>query len=192
METETKPMSAEQSLNLISNIIQQAQGNVRGNSFFFLLWGWVIALANFGMYYLMEFTTYPYPYIVWLAPIPAGFITMWYANKLEKQSRTKTHIDNIYNWVWVSYAMAIFPLWIFGYKINYQINPLILVFTAMPTFLSGIIIRFTPLMIGGVSFFGFGIICFLVEAPYQYLIGGIAIICGYLVPGYLLKYLKES
>lgn len=192
METDNKNLSAEQSLSIISNMIQQAQGNVRGNSFFFLLWGWVIAAANFGMYYLIEYTDYAKPHLVWLIVIPAGIASAIYGSKLDRQYKTRTHIDTIYNWLWVSYAIAIIPLWVFGHKINYMINPVVLVFTAVPTFLSGIIVRFTPLLIGGACFFGFGIACFFVEGTTQLLIGGVAIVCGYLIPGYLLRSIKGS
>lgn len=192
METEEKNLSPEQSLGIISSMIQQAQGNVRGNSFFFLLWGWVIAVANFGMYYLIEYTTYEHPQIVWLLVLPAGIASAIYGNKLDKSQTSKTHLDTIYNWLWVSYAIGIIPLWAFGYKINYMINPVVLLFTAMPTFLSGIIVRFTPLIVGGISFLGFGSVCFLVDGTTQLLIGGIGIVCGYLVPGYLLRYFKEN
>jgi hypothetical protein len=90
-------------------------------------------------------------------------------------------------WLWLTFGITIFTLVAFGSKINFQLNPVTLTITAVPTFLSGIMIRFRPLVWGGVSFWIFGIISFLVPRETQPLVGAVAILCGYLVPGYLLK-----
>ena len=56
---------------------------------------------------------------------------------------------------------------------------------------SGLLIKFRPLIIGGMSFFIFSIATTFVSNEYIALIVGAAIICGYLIPGYLLKSAKE-
>jgi hypothetical protein len=57
----------------------------------------------------------------------------------------------------------------------------------MPTLVSGMILKFRPLIFGGIGFWVFGILGFLVSMETQPLIGAAAIICGYLIPAYLLK-----
>ena len=52
-------------------------------------------------------------------------------------------------------------------------------------------IRFKPLIAGGLVFWAFGIVCFLVSREFQPLVGAAAIIGGYLIPGYLLKNSKD-
>jgi hypothetical protein len=47
-------------------------------------------------------------------------------------------------------------------------------------------------MIGGILFWVFGIISFLVPNEMQSLAGAVAILCGYLVPGYILKNKHED
>lgn len=192
MNTEQKDLSPRQSLDVITTMISQAQGKMRNNSFYFLLWGWTVALANFGMYSLMEFTDYPHPYFVWTITIPAWIITMIYGSRQDKQAAVSTHLDKINMWLWIGYGVTILPVVFFMSKINFNINPLILIITAMPTFLTGIMLRFRPLLFGGINFWAFGILAFLVDNQTQYLVGGIAIILGYLVPGYLLKTTHEN
>ena len=68
-----------------------------------------------------------------------------------------------------------------------MINPLILLLTAFATFLSGVTIKFKPLMMGGMVFWIAAIIGFTVAYETQLLIASAAIVLGYLVPGYLLK-----
>jgi hypothetical protein len=71
------------------------------------------------------------------------------------------------------------------------VNAEILLPVGMATFLSGIIIRFTPLLFGGITFWVAVTLCFLASPVDQYLIGGVAMIFGYLVPGYMLKKLNQ-
>jgi hypothetical protein len=192
MNTNPENLTPQQSLDMITALINQAQGKMRKNSFYFLLWGWTVALANFGMYGLMRFTDYAHPYIVWTLTIPAWIITMMYGSRQDKQAAVSTHLDKINMWLWICYGITILPVVFFMSKINYNLNPIILTITAVPTFLTGIMLRFKPLLYGGINFWIFGIICFLVDNQTQYLVGGFAILLGYLVPGYLLKSIHEK
>lgn len=192
MNTNPENLTPQQSLDMITALINQAQGKMRKNSFYFLLWGWTVALANFGMYGLMRFTDYAHPYIVWTLTIPAWIITMIYGSRQDKQAAVSTHLDKINMWLWICYGITILPVVFFMSKINYNLNPIILTITAVPTFLTGIMLRFRPLLYGGINFWIFGIICFLVDNQTQYLVGGFAILLGYLVPGYLLKNIHEK
>ncbi len=188
MKPEAQSLTPEQSLDIISKMIAQAQGKMHRSSFHFLLWGWVITAANFSMYYMLAFSNYPkYAPFVWLITIPAWIITLLYSRKQGMQATSHTHLDRVNMWLWMGTGFIILPIIIFGYKINFQINPLILTFVALPTFVTGIMIRFKPLLFGGVCFLVGGIICFLMSPAEQYLVGGATIICGYLIPGYLLK-----
>jgi hypothetical protein len=186
MKTETENLSANQSLDIITQMINQAKGNVRGSSFHFLLWGWVIALANLGMFTLIQLQ-YERPYIVWLITIPAWLTSMYFGYRQGKTERIVTHIDKIVMWMWAMYGVTIFTLIFFGNSINWNVNPVILLMAVVPTFVSGIVIRFRPLVLGGVSIWFFAIVCFLVDAQYQFLVGALAISAGYLIPGYMLR-----
>lgn len=190
MKTESEHLSAQQSLEIITAMIKQAKGTAQKNGVHFLLWGWVIMVANIGMYVLTKLN-YPYPYIVWLVTVPAWIISLYRGFKQGRSERVTTHLDTISLWLWVCFGICIFTLVAFGYKVNYQLNPLIVIISAIPTFVSGIVLRFKPLMMGGAAFWIFGIIGFLVPKEMQPLIGALAILCGYLVPGYLLKYKNE-
>jgi hypothetical protein len=46
-------------------------------------------------------------------------------------------------------------------------------------------------MFGGIAFWIFGIIIFLTPMEVQPLIGALAVFCGYLIPGYLLRNKKD-
>jgi hypothetical protein len=190
MKAQNENLSANESLDLIAQMIQQAQGNVRSSGFHFLLWGWVVALANLGMFTLIQLE-YSRPYIVWLITIPAWLTSMYYGFRHSRENRVTTHIDKTTMWLWISYGITIFTLVFFGSTINWNLNPIILLMTVVPTLVSGIVIRFKPLVIGGISIWFFSIVCFLMPLEYQYLVGALAVVTGYLIPGYLLKNKKD-
>jgi hypothetical protein len=191
MENKNDNLDAQQSLDLIANMIRQTQGNVSDSSFYFLLWGWVIAICNFGMYGLMKFYSPKYAAIVWTLCIPAWIATMIYGNKQDKSRTVTTHLDKISMWLWIGLGIAIIPAWVFGSKINWMVNGVILMQVGLATFVSGIIIRFKPLVFGGITLWIGATLCYLVSPIDQYLVGGITMMLGYLVPGYMLRKINK-
>ena len=68
------------------------------------------------------------------------------------------------------------------------ISQYILMLVGFPTFISGFIIKFRPLIIGGILFWIIAVIVSFTApsiAPYGM---PVAVITGYLIPGYMLKY----
>jgi len=191
METENQSLTTEQSLQLITKMIRQAQGNVKRSAIYLILWGVTIAAANLGMFTLMMLD-YSRPYIVWLVTIPAWIATIFISIKHRKEATMSTHLDHINALLWYSYGVVILGIVMFGFKINYQLNPVILLISAVPAFVSGAIIKFRPLTTGGILFWILGIVCFLSQGPWQYLIGAVAVTTGHLVPGLLLQNKTEG
>src|SRR5690606_8138359 len=186
MKQASQNLTAQESLDIITGMIRQAKGNARRNGFHFLLWGWVVVVANLGMYAL-TLLNYPYPYVVWAITIPAWIISFIKGYRDKKADRVYTHLDRISLWLWIMFGLAIVVFVVMGQKINYQINPVILTTATIPTFVSGALLRFKPLMFGGASFWAFGLITFMLPYEVQPLMSAVAIICGFLLPGYLLK-----
>lgn len=192
MKTHDENLSPQQSLDLIANMIHEAKGRVQKNSFYFLLWGWVIVVANLGMY-ILTMMDYDRPYVVWLITVPTWIYSMIKGYSQGREGGTRSsHLDRITGTIWIAYGAVIFTFVGFGQLINFQLNPTILLITAIPTFTCGVIINFRPLMMGGVIFWISGIISFLLPLDAQPLAGAVAITCGYLVPGYLLKATRKE
>lgn len=182
-----KPLNPEESLQLISSMIRQAKGNVSHGSKYFLLWGWCIALAHLGTYFLTVYTDYPRPYIIWLITLPAVAVTIFMTIRDDHQIKTYSHLDRVIMWLWIALFAIILPVIAWGGKINYQINPVILLLTSFPTFITGIILRFKPLLVGGACLWIAALLCFSADREMQSLIGALAMIAGYIIPGYMLR-----
>lgn len=191
MKPDDEALTTQQSLAIITEMINLTKGNIRNNSVYFLLWGSVIALANLGMFALLM-AHYPRPYVVWIIVIPAWLITLYLGYRQSKRQRMATHLDRINMWMWLCFGVVIFTLVAFGKAVNYQLNPIILVISALPTLLSGVIIKFRPLVVGGVCFWICGALSFVLGSPWQPLLGALAVTVGYIIPGILLRIKKEA
>ena len=182
-----KQLTPQQSLDVITSMIQQAKGNMQKNSFYFLLWGWTIVIANVGVYLLIKFTDVANPYMMFLITIVSAIISMIQGIRQGKQAVVSTHLDSIYKWLWIGLGVNCFIFWFFGARIGWQLSAVIITMCAVPTLLSGVLLKFKPLIFGGVIFWVFGALIFITENENQFLLAAIAIALGYLVPGYMLR-----
>ncbi len=183
-----KELTKDESLDLIVNMIGQAKRNIaKGGSFYFLLWGWVVMLANLGHYILEKFDLYDAPYIVWAITIPAGIISGIYGAKQGRNASVKSHLDRLYGFMWMAIAASVLTILFFVGNIESNVNAIILLFAGLGTFISGSMLRFTPLILGGLALWLSSIVAFSLPPTEQYLVGSIGIFAGYLIPGYLLK-----
>lgn len=185
-------LTHEQSLAIITGMISTAKGNFRQNSFYFLFWGWISIIASLGHFYLQAFTDYPAPYIVWLIAIPGWIISMIWGYQQAKKRVVKTYSDHLILWTWVAFTICILIIIFSASYINFQITPLILIFAGFATFSTGMIIRYKPLIFGGSFFWIAAPFAFAAGGTYGHLIMALAIIVGYLIPGYMLKNKKEG
>ena len=187
MSNEPEKLSAQQSLEIITSMIRQAKGNIQKSSFHYLLWGWTILIANLGVYLLIKLTAVENPFLMFLITIPAAIISTVYGMVQGRHVTAPTILDRVSMWLWIGFGINCFILWIFGKQIGWNIGPVVITLCALPTLVSGIMLKFRPLMIGGVIFWVSGIILFMVDMETQFLVSAIAIAVGYLVPGYMLR-----
>ncbi len=188
-----KPLSNQDSLILITQMINQTKQNYQKSSFYFLLWGWVVIIGDLGHYYLMEFTNYPYPYAIWLISVPAWIACAVYGTRQSKQVTVKTHIDSLYSFIWISFIFPILVI-IFGGTVigPYYITGSIMLLAGYAVIITGKLLKFKPTIYGGIVLWITALLALYFHDSTQYLIGAIGVALGYLVPGYMLKNKEEN
>lgn len=183
-----KELTKDESLALIADMINKAKRNVvKGGSFYFLLWGWVVMLANLGHYLIGKFDWYEHPYIVWLATIPAAIASVVYGARRSRSAVVKSHLDRLYSRIWLGVSISVIIILSFLGDIRPNLNAIILTFAGLGVFISGFALRFKPSVIGGVALWITAIVAFNISPIDQYLVGSVGILAGYLIPGYLLR-----
>jgi len=187
-----KPLSKSESLELITQMISEAKrGYARGGSFYFLLWGWVVLLANLGHYVLAQLS-YPHAHMVWLITIPAAIASSIYGARQRKTAQVQNHLNSMYGLIWLSMLVGAFTIILSMEGSNIYINGIVLTFAGIGTFLSGSLLRFKPLIFGALALWLAGILAFFAHPVDQFLIGAVGILAGYLVPGYMLKRAEDG
>lgn len=187
METNEKVLTGEESLTIISEMINRTKVNIRQGSFHLLFWGWLIFFCSLTEYLLVRFTDIENPWYIWLLVIPGSFVSFIYGYVKGKKSLFHTYADMLYMWTWISFFIATVVLFIIISDRMESIAPYILTLAGIPTFISGFIIRFNPLIAGGISFWLFALIAYFAGPVIGPLALPAAMLTGYLFPGYLLK-----
>jgi hypothetical protein len=194
-------LTPEESLIIISKAITNFKINYKESSKVFLLWGWILTLASFSNFIILKILhaqeAYnlmgPYSFYNWLAFIAAGFIIKFFMlRKVNKIKKVYSHLENYVRNLWWVAAASFFIAAVVCIRLEIENPPAIMLLIAgLATTTSGLLIKFKPLTIGGISFFVFSIAITFVSNEYIALMVCGAIICGYLIPGYLLKSAKE-
>ncbi|MCX6333107.1 MAG: hypothetical protein NT092_02245 [Bacteroidia bacterium] len=191
MENEEKQMTGEESLKIITEMINKTKMNIRQSSFHLLFWGWLIFFCSLSEYILMKFTDFASPWYVWYFTFPGVIVSLVYGFVKGRKESTWTYATMIYVWTWIGFMFASIVLFVIVWKRMESVSPLILTMAAMPTFISGFIIKFRPLIIGAVTFWILALVAHFAGPEIAPLAVPVAMLTGYLIPGYMLKR-KES
>lgn len=200
MEANEKTMTPEESIELIRKSIINSRRNLRENGFYYLFWGWLLTFASVANYFLIRYLHAREMYeqifiassIAWGIFVAVGFIIMFfYKSKTGNRNLIITHLDRFLTTLWLSAGVIFVLVILFCYYDESYPTPYILAITGMATFISGMVVRFSPLIAGGVLFAVISIVSIFIPGLSQLLLVTITMVLGFLIPGYLLKTSKE-
>ncbi len=191
MEPEEKMMTGEESLKIITDMINRTKVNIGQGSFHLLFWGWLILICSLSDFILMRFMEFEHSYYVWFLVIPGVFVSMIYGFAKGRKARVHTYAERLYMWTWLGFFVVFIALFIIQFKRMEAFGLYILLLAGFATYVSGIIIRFRPLIIGGISFWVIAVAVSFAGPSIAPLGMPLAVITGYLVPGYMLKNKSE-
>ncbi|MDI9364672.1 MAG: hypothetical protein QM541_06955 [Flavobacterium sp.] len=202
---ENNNLSPQESLALIESMIQKAKNKFAENGHLYLLWGWTVFVCGTLQFVLLHFFRYNGHNKIWMVTwLLIVYQAIYLKRKIPKRA-VKTYYDEVIGYVWISFVAAMFLI---GYAITntegmfsqyYMLfTPCILVLYGVTVFLSGILLRFKPLTIGGIScwLISFVASTSITKIPYDYQLLFIpaAMLVAWIVPGYLMrkKYLQTN
>jgi hypothetical protein len=200
METNEKTMTPEESIQFIRKSITNSRKNLKENGFYYLFWGWLLTFASVTNYFLIRYLHAREMYeqifiassIAWGIFVAVGFIIMFfYKSKTGNRNLIITHLDRVLTTLWLSAGVIFVLIILFCYYDESYPTPYILAITGMATFISGMVVRFTPLIAGGILFAVISIVSIYIPGLSQLLLVAIALVLGFLIPGYLLKTSKD-
>ena len=196
---EQKDFSPQQSLAVIQSMIDTARNQFSENGHLYLLWGWVVFVCSIAQFVLLYYYEYPHHAMVWMLTWAAFIYQTVYLIRTKRKEKVKTYADRLLGFIWMVFVVLMMLFgFLFGRALGEEyykfMTPGFLALYGMPTFLSGIVLRFKPLVIGGISCWLLSILSNFIPDEFQLLLLATAMISAWIVPGYLLrmKYKKEN
>lgn len=187
-------LTPEQSLRLIEESIRQAKRSFSRYSFYFLLWGILLTGAMLATYLLVNLEPSVRHGMPWgVAGVAGGLISALYGSRQARREQVSNPMDRIVGWIWGGFVITLMLVLFGTLQRGIDPGPAITLLTGLPTFLTGQVLRFRPLIIGGVLFWcaGFGMHLTSDALLLTVLYCG-AMLAGYIVPGMLLKRQEDA
>ncbi|HUX84931.1 MAG TPA: hypothetical protein VMV20_06830 [Chitinophagaceae bacterium] len=187
---EEQQFTAEDGLRVIREMISKTKEDLTYDSFYLLLWGWLVISICLLQFILLEYFKWPYHYLAWTL-IWIGIIASIIRAITEKRrERVRTYVGDALKYIWLGMFAAFIILGsVCGILQLWQACfPLYIILYGLGTFISGGLIRFRPLMIGGTACWVLAIVAALVPYDVQIVLGAVAILVSYVIPGHMLRY----
>lgn len=94
--------------------------------------------------------------------------------------------EKIYGRVWLGFGISLIMVIFTSIHLRVTPLPFICVVVGLATFLSGRLLRFLPLTLGGIVFWACAIFASMFSQKEALLVYAASIILGYLIPGFML------
>lgn len=187
-------MTPDESFSIINKAIANFKLNYRETAKVFLLWGWVLAIASFSNFIILKILYNREASIGfislcnWTVFLLIGFVIMIFVErKIDKEKKVYSYLESYFKNLWTVTAASFIIATFLCIKLQINPPPIMLLIAGMATTTSGLLIKYRPVIFGGMAFFIFSVAATFISNEYISLIVFGAIICGYLIPGYFLK-----
>jgi hypothetical protein len=195
-ETNDDDLSPAESMDLIEQMIGAAKDdhNERGEGW--LIWGWLLFVASIGSLLLIYTGYRAYIGWFWTALLPIGFIVYYFIHlRPRKADQVKTYISNLLNKIEAGFFISLVVIiagsniiGMYQHQYGHYLFGYYYILYAFWMFIHGSAIRFKPLIIGAYFNWASAIaIFFLSEFKYVMMISALAVLIGYIIPGYIQK-----
>lgn len=186
MNTSETPMSSEESLRIINSMISSARRELYDGSSWYLIWGWLVFIAAALNYILINLNV-PQASASWLLMLVGAVISMVKGSRENKTKKVRTHADVALKHVLVAFMICLaITLFMQGF-LQMNTYPMVMMVYGMWLYVSGSIIQFNPLRIGGILNWVLAVAAFFLPFHEQLLVLAAAVAGGYIIPGYMLR-----
>ena len=191
MEDE-KQLTEKESLELIASMINKAKNSCIDSGIGPLFWGVLIALCSIITWaqHVFEFRL---GFDIWLLSLFALAPQIYFTARARKEKNFVSYDENMMNYVWGTFAICMFMLSFYVAKSHPQNSTALhMMLFGMPTFITGGVRKFVPMMIGGLICWVCSITSYYVDFANDMLLMTVSAVSAWLIPGIILRrrYLK--
>ena len=188
--------TAEKQIVTINNVINSTKENLKPLSINFIFWGIYVNILS-GFHYTFPSLVQSSKYsaaIYWIILSIIGMLFMAYYNvKVRKTVGYETHLSRVIKIIWGVFGVSwIYIIILSFYLKNYHPVPPILFLLSLLTIMTGLIIKFKPVTLGGIFLTLFTFYLNFNPEINLLLVNIVGVSLGMLVPGLSLFYSKSS
>jgi hypothetical protein len=196
----------KESLKLITEMINKTKESFHDTGFGPIMWGALIALCSIAQYCSIVFH-FNLPFNVWLLPIIAIVPQIYYSIQQGKKIGAKSYNDIAMDFTWIAFGIS---MGILSYVVNVigvdlkngipnymqvrgnfrfydHTTSLFLILYAIPTFITGGIMKFKPMLFGGILCWVLAFISVFTKGDIDMLLTAVAAIFAWLIPGIMIN-----
>lgn len=204
-----KKLSEKESLELIATMIHRAKESYYDTGFSAIMWGAVIAVCSLVRFSEIQFH-YKLPFDIYLLTLVAILPQVLISIREKKERKVKRYEDPYMDYLWLGFGISIFLLihisnqifgvwgsWADEYKnltgkpASFQfyeyVSPLFLMLYGMPTFVTGAVCRFKPMLWGGIFCWISCVITVYTPAKTDLLLTAASALLAWFVPGIIME-----
>lgn len=192
---EDKKLNEQESLALIAGMIKNTQNRLERNAGApFLIWGYTTVVISVVIWVLFRFTENPHWQFLWFAlPVISFPLTLKFSGKQVKG--VVTYVDQVINNVWLVMGTAGFIVSLFSivasfvssFRLNFPILFCIILLMGMGTAITGLAVKFRPLIWSGFLSMGLSYLCFFFRGIDSILIFALVFVVMMVIPGHILN-----
>jgi len=193
-------MDSITNMKLIEDMLYTAKKEVRDNGVFFMLWGWLVFVAAVGeaiigylhpekiTFAISSWLNVQVDGILWLILMPlGGIISIFISMKMQKTEKVRTWFDDVMKYLWIAFGAVLGTIiFMMGY-LNLNLFPIVISLYGLALFITGGMLKFNPLIFGGITCWVLAIVAIFTVGIYVNLILALAVFIGYIIPGHLLQ-----
>jgi hypothetical protein len=185
----------EASLKVIYDMIENAKARIGRNYFYYLFWGYLVAITCLMEIFLITVIKFDSHWLVWAILMPLGaLITLVFYSRSKMNTQGKTYIGNTMAYFWSGWFFSFIILMLFAnLKQDYMlILPVIMAMYGLAAFVSGGVVNFRPLVLGAIVAWIASIVSFFIPYIAQLVVLTGVVIVSYIIPGHLLMRISKS
>jgi hypothetical protein len=201
-------LTEQESLQLISQMINKAKNSYHDSGIGPILWGSVISFCSLVTFASWRFD-FKLPFDIWLLTLVAVVPQIFIVSREKKLNKFRSYDEATMDYVWMSFGISIFLLVFINNYIATQLNPVFqtyidvkgtrpphnftsfnstffLLLYGIPTIITGGARRFKPMLYGGILCWVCCIASLFTAIDTDMLLIAIAAVAAWLIPGIIL------
>jgi hypothetical protein len=198
--SDSEAFDETQSLRVIRDMIQVSQRKLRNDGILLIVWGYAASLPSLIKYFkeilfLPNRVMFLLKFVDPVLPLLALAFTIYYV--LRERKKVTTYIGASLRYVWFSLIGCMVLTNLILYNVTHEVNfalqhPLFMVLTAFAILVTGVILRYKLIILGGIVFGILAYIASFLILHDQLFLDGIGWFLALAIPGHIMYYRRDK